>query len=140
MVISFFARRSGRAATTFWLTSTDGRPVRLHADRVDHGIRAPAGGQVAHRVADVVDLAQVERRTPRARARLQPASTQVDADHLADAAVQGDAARHVADRAQAEHEEGALRLGVGVRDRLPRGRQHVGQVDEPVVGRARGAP
>ena len=42
---------------------------------------------------------------------------------------------HVADRAQAEHQQRALRLGVGVRDGLPGGGQHVGQVDEAVVGR-----
>jgi hypothetical protein len=56
-----------------------------------------------------------------------------------DAAVLGDARRHLADRPEAEHEQAAAGADdVGVLDRLPRGRQHVGEEHEAVVGRAFG--
>ena len=46
-----------------------------------------------------------------------------------------DAGGHVADRAGADHEEGAALLDVGVLDGLPRGGQDVGEEEEPVVRR-----
>jgi hypothetical protein len=52
-----------------------------------------------------------------------------------DAAMAGDAGAHVADRAQTQYDERATGGRVGVRDALPRRREDVGQVDEPVVGR-----
>ena len=73
----------------------------------------------------------------RARAR-EPLGHEVDADHPAGAAVLRDARAHLADRPEAEHEDGLAVGHVGVLDRLPGGRQHVGEVDEAVVGRAFG--
>ena len=37
-----------------------GGAVRLHADRVDHGVRAAPVGELAHRVAHAVDLGEVD--------------------------------------------------------------------------------
>ena len=62
----------------------------------------------------------------------------VDPDDLTDAALERDPAGHVADRPEPEHEEGPLGLRVGVGDGLPRGRQHVGEEQEAVVGRSLG--
>ena len=50
--------------------------------------------------------------------------------------MQGDPAGHVADRAEAEHEQGATLGHVGVRDRLPGGGQDVGEEHEALVRRA----
>ena len=47
-----------------------------------------------------------------------------------------DPARHVADRPEAQHDHGPAGRHVRILDRLPRGRQHIGQVDVPLVGRA----
>jgi hypothetical protein len=48
--------------------------------------------------------------------------------------VQRDPGRHVADRAEPEDEQGAALGHVGVDHRLPGGRQHVGEEQEPLVG------
>jgi hypothetical protein len=61
----------------------------------------------------------------------------VDADDALDAAVARDAHGHVADRAEPQHDERAAGWHRGVLERLPRRRQHVGEVDEPVVRTAR---
>src|SRR5207237_10827228 len=68
----------------------------------------------------------------------QPLRSQVNAEHLLEAAVPGDPGAHVADRPETEDGERAAGRHIGVLDRLPRGGQHVGQVHEPVVRRALG--
>jgi hypothetical protein len=112
--------------------------VGLEPDRVDDGVGAATTGQLAHGLADVVGLIEVEHLdTSRPRA-LEPLRHQVDPDHTSGALLHRDAAAHVADRAQAEHRDAAALGHVGVLDRLPRGWQHVRQVDEALVRRAVG--
>jgi hypothetical protein len=67
----------------------------------------------------------------------QAVGLEIDADD-AEALVLGDAAGHVADRAEAEHDERAAVGHRRVLDGLPGGRQDVGEVDEAVVRRALG--
>ena len=97
-------------------------------------------GQVAHRGGDVVGALDVERLDAVGGGAGEPLGDEVDADDEPGAAVLGDPARHLADRAEPEHDHAAAVRDVGVLDRLPRGRQHVGEVDEAVVGRAVRAP
>ncbi len=113
-----------------------GGAVGLHADGVDHGVRtAPAGG-LADDVADAADLVgvvEVQRLGPEGLHALEPLGHPVDGEDAvsgADAHPRG----HVADRAGAEDEERAALGDVGVLQRLPRGRQHVGEEEEAVVG------
>lgn len=49
-----------------------------------------------------------------------------------------DPAGHIADRAQTQHGQRAALRDFGIRDRLPRSGQHVGQVHEPFVRRSFG--
>src|SRR3954470_6369561 len=79
--------------------------------------------------------------TPRARARAsrsggggEPLGDDVRAEYLAGALLQGDPGGHVADRAQAEDQDAAALGDTRVLDRLPGRGQHVGEVDEPVIG------
>jgi hypothetical protein len=51
------------------------------------------------------------------------------------AEVRGDAGRHIADRAQAQHCHRAAVWNVGIGDRLPGCRQNVGEVHEPRIRR-----
>ena len=50
----------------------------------------------------------------------------------------GDTGRHVPDRSQAKDNYAAAVGDICILDRLPSGRQHVGQENEPVVGRTFG--
>jgi hypothetical protein len=112
--------------------------VRLHADRVDDRVRAAAVGQLADVVAEVllVDLQVDDLDAARGDAG-EAVGLEIDADD-AEALVLGDAAGHVADRAEAEDDERAAVGHRRVLDGLPGGRQDVGEVDEPVVRRALG--
>jgi hypothetical protein len=74
---------------------------------------------------------------PRGAPALQALGDEVDADDAV-AAVVGDPRRHGADRPEAEDDDGAAAGDPGVLDRLPGRRQHVGQQDEPLVGRTVG--
>jgi uncharacterized protein YijF (DUF1287 family) len=65
---------------------------------------------------------------------------QVDADHRRGAQVLRYAAGHLADRPEAEHRDAAAGRDARVLHRLPRGREHVGQVYETVVGWGLRAP
>ncbi len=65
---------------------------------------------------------------------LESLGHEVDADHPV-AAVLRDAAGHVADRPEAEHDDGAARRNCRVLDGLPSRRHHVGEEDEAVVRR-----
>ena len=117
----------------------DRRAVRLHADGVDHRVRPPPARLLAHDRGEVVVLLEVERLARRgSRARSSRSGTRSIADHVLHAPVLGDAARHLADRPEAEHEQAAAGGHVGVGHRLPGGGQHVGEVDEAVVRRALG--
>ena len=135
------ARRPRRAAArrACGRASPTGDAVGLHADRVDHGVRAAPVGQLAHRLA---------RRRRRSRR-----SSDLDAVLAARSSRSGTrsmpitcrrrgacAIRHaiVADRAEPEHDDAAAVGHRRVLDGLPRRRQHVGQVHEAVVGRSVG--
>jgi hypothetical protein len=113
----------------------DRRAVRLHADGVDDRDRAAAIREATHSLGKVVVLVEVERDHAVAARALEPLGHQVDADDLRGAPVLGDPRAHLADRAEAENEDGLAVRHVGVLDGLPRGGQHVGEVDEAVVGR-----
>jgi hypothetical protein len=114
----------------------DRRAVRLHPDRVDHRVRPAAVCLLANRVAEIrVVLVQVDRLDPEVACALQPLGDEVDGDHAVAPMVR-DPRAHVADRAETEHDDGAAVRDARVLDRLPAGRQHVGEVDEAVVRRA----
>ena len=67
---------------------------------------------------------------------LEPLGHEVDADHRLDAAVRRDPGGHVADRAEAEHDDACRPSGTSAYStRLPRRRQHVGEEHEAVVRR-----
>ena len=52
--MAFFARASGKSPHGILRKGADGRTVRLHADGVDHRVRAPSVGHIAKLVADVL--------------------------------------------------------------------------------------
>jgi hypothetical protein len=107
--------------------------VRLHADRVDDRVGAAAAGELAHRLGHVLDLADVDRLHAVALRAPEPLGYEVEPDDLSRAEVLGDPARHLADRAQADHGDAAALGYQRVLDRLPGGRQHVGQEEKAVV-------
>ena len=135
--IIFAAIASGIRPTSCCAALPIRRAVRLHPDRVDHRVGAAAVGQPAQRVADVVLVGGVEHLDPVRPRADDPLRDEVDADH-AGALVLGDARAHVADRAEAEHRDRPALRDVRVLDRLPRGRQHVGEVEEAIVARPLG--
>ena len=114
------------------------RAVRLHADRVDDGVGAAAVGHLAHRSGDVV-VARGGRAcsTPWRRASASRSGTR--STPITRPAPRCSAIRHAHLRRSAR---GRRRRRVppsgiaGVLDRLPGRRQHVGEVDEALVGRA----
>ena len=136
--IIFAAIASGSRPDDLLGHLADRRAVRLHADRVDDRVGAAAVGQLAERLADVV--VGRRRRAPRCRARARASSRSGTRSMpiTSGAAVLGDARAHVADRAEAEDRDRAAVGDVRVLDRLPRGGQDVGEVDEAVVRRALG--
>jgi hypothetical protein len=81
-----------------------------------------------------VVLAQVDHLGAAGADALEALGHEVDADHAV-AAMQRDAARHVADRSEPEHDDAAAVRDPGVLDRLPRGGEDVGEVDEALVRR-----
>ena len=108
----------------------------LHPDRVDHAVGPASRGHPAEPLCDVVRLCDVHGLDAvRARPR-QSFWHQVDSDDLRGAAMLGHPRAHLADRAEAEYGDAARLRDLGVLDGLPRGRQHVGQVDEAIVGRS----
>ena len=113
--------------------------MRLHADRVDDRVRAAPLGEVADHVADLalVEVTDVDGLDSEAAHSSEPLGDEVDGDHFV-TAVRGDPAGHVADRSDAQHGHRAAGRDGGVLNRLPRRGQHVGQVEEAVVGRALG--
>ena len=113
--------------------------MRLHPDGVDDRIRAPTTGQLADHVGAGRRRCSDRSTTsmPRARARASRSGTRSTRDHPGDAGSErGDPGRHLADRTESEHDQRPAVGHGGVLDRLPGGRQHVGQVDEAVVRRA----
>ena len=111
----------------------DRGPVRLHADRVDHGVGAPAGGEVAHRGDEVVDGGRVDRLDAVPLGHRAAFRHEVDAHDAPRAAAQRDAGRHLADRPEPEHDDRAARRDVRVLDRLPRRGDHVGEIEVALV-------
>ena len=114
------------------------RAVRLHADRVDDRVRPAAVGELAHRAGHAVGAADVDRPHAVALRAGEPLGHEVEPDDQLGAEVLGDAARHLADRAEADDGDAAALRDLGVADGLPRGGQHVGEEQEAVVGRAVG--
>ena len=115
-----------------------GRAVRLHADGVDDGVGAAAVGHAADRVGRGRPRGR-SGRAPRCRAPATRASRsghQVDPDHAV-AAVLGDAAAHVADRAEAEHDDASRRPGSSAYSTAC---QAVGSTSERKTKRSSGGP
>ncbi|PSK62863.1 hypothetical protein B0E53_05229 [Micromonospora sp. MH33] len=110
------------------------RAVRLHADRVDHRVRAAPVDQVDQRAGHVVQFADVEHLDAVPAGHLQPLRHQVEPDHPAGAEVPPDPGAELPDRAEAEHGQGAAGRGVRVLHRLPGGGQDVGEVEPALVG------
>jgi hypothetical protein len=110
--------------------------MRFHANRIDHGVRASTVGPAADDVRQVVVmLGQIENLDTSAPCPFQALGHEVDGDHAV-AAQLGDSRRHVADRAKTENDDRAAVRNGRILNRLPGGRQHVGQIDKAVVGRA----
>jgi hypothetical protein len=113
-----------------------GRPVRLEADRVDHRVRAAAVGHPADHLGEVVlVLAQVEHLRPARPNSLEPLRHEVHADDAV-ALVHRDPRGHVADRAEPEDGHAAAVGDRRVVHGLPRGGQHVREIDEALVRRS----
>ena len=99
------------------------------------GPRPPVSSRIASGAAAVVRRrSTISTPCRRAHARGAPGTRSTPIDAL-DAEVLGDPRAELADRAEPEHGERAALRDVGVRDRLPGRRQHVGQVEEPLVRR-----
>ena len=90
----------------------------LHADGVDDGVGAEAAGEVADRLADVVDLVEVHRLDAATLCAPDAFWHTVDADDPS-SLVGGDARGHVADRAESENGDRSAAGDLGVLDRLP---------------------
>ena len=134
--ITFSCTFLGSRPSAFCGGLGDRRAVRLHADGVDHRVRAAAVGQLAdpRRPTPSTSVRSIVS-APRPWTRRQPLAHGVDDDDP-QAAVQGDPGRHVADRAGADDQQRAALLDVGVLDGLPRRGQDVGEEEEAVVRRA----
>ena len=139
--ISFSATRSGSSAGQRLGELRAARAVGLHADGVDHRVRAPAAG-AARRTASLTSCGR--RRTSRRSSTsapwragpLEPLRYEVDADHPS-MRRGGVATRQAIEPIGPRPSTTTVPPSgdAGVLHGLPRGRQHVGQVDEPVVGR-----
>ena len=111
------------------------RAVRLHAHRLDHRVRPAAIGHPADHLGQVlVVLAQVQHLHASLAGAPEALGHQVHADHAV-AAMLRDARGHVADGTQPEDDDGAAIRDVRVFHGLPGRGQHVGEIDEAVVGR-----
>ena len=131
-------RAAGRRAV--WASLPTGAPCASMptASITASGPRPPVSSRTAPaRSSCSLEVDRARRRARRARAsRSGTRSTPIT---VPGAAVLGDAACHLADRAEAEDERRCRPSGiVRVLDRLPGGRQHVGEEEEAVVGRALG--
>src|SRR5215210_5264380 len=110
--------------------------VRLHADGVDDGVGAPPVCHLADGLRNVVVVAQVYRLDPVAAGHVQALWHEVHAyDPVA--LVPGDPRAHLADGTEAEDRHATPLRDAGVLDGLPARRQHVREVDEPLVGHPR---
>ena len=110
--------------------------MRLHADGVDDGVGTAAAGGLADDVAHTADglgVVEVERLRAERLDAGEPLGHAVDGDDAV-AGAHAHAGRHVTDRSGAEDEQRAAVGHVGVLQALPRGRQDVGEEEEPVVG------
>ena len=119
------------------------RTVSFHADRVDDGVGATTVRQRSDSLDEVgllVEVLEVEDLDPSGAAALETFRDKIDPDHLLDASVERDATRHLADRAQAQHDETSSVGDAGVLDALPGGGQDVGQEQESVVRRTGRGP
>ena len=109
--------------------------MRLHPHGVDDRVGATPGGHIADDVRQlVVVLREIDGLQSAGLSPGEPLGHAVHGDYLV-AQMRRDAGRHVSDRTQPEHCHGATVWNVGVGHRLPRCRQHVGQVHEPRVRR-----
>src|SRR4051794_22567044 len=102
----------------------------------ESGPRPPVIPRISSGSSPLV-LTEVERLDAPCAHPLEPLGHEIDADH-AIAAILRDARRHVADRPEAEHHDGAAIRYRRVLDSLPSRRQDVGEEDEAVVRRSVG--
>ena len=135
-------RRPRRAAGPCHLVGElrDRRAVRLHPDGVDHG-SPRRGRRSASRIAPTRRRRARSGRAPARRGRGRARAARARGRRRCTCSTPRCWAirvAHLADRPEAEHEQAAAGGHVGVLDRLPGGRQHVGEVDEAVVRRALG--
>ena len=120
----------------------DRRAVRLHADRVDHARRArdrPVSSRTASADRRRARRGRASRRRA-SRGPLEPLGHEVDADAPGRRRGAGRCGMHISPIGPRPSTSDACRPSGHVRvlDGLPGGRQHVGEVDEAVVGRALG--
>ena len=114
------------------------RSMRFHPDRVDDRVGAAAGEQIPDRRGDLLavlaEVAKIDHLGAMSPRPLQAFGHQIDPDDPLRPEMGGHPARHRTDRPQTEHHHRPAGRHGGVLDRLPRGGQHVGQIEEAVVG------
>jgi hypothetical protein len=110
--------------------------VRLHADGVEHGVRAAAAGLLAQGLDDGALVGRRDGDGAVALGHGDPLGHGVDAEDLLDAQVAGEPDGHLADRPEAQDGERRARADVREHHALPGRGQHVGQEQEALVRRA----
>jgi len=101
--------------------------VRLHADRVDDRVRAPAAGHLDQQAGGVIGLVQVDGLDAEPGRGGPPFGHRVNADDSLHAEVPGDPRRELPDGSEAEHGQRAVLGCIGEDHCLVGGGQDVGQ-------------
>ena len=110
------------------------RTVCLCTHGVDDRVRAAALGQLEKLARDRGIVAPLDDLGPVAARQLISLRDEVDADDALDAKVPGDSNAHLPDRPETVDRERASFRHVRVCHRLPGGREHVGEIEEALVG------
>ncbi len=109
--------------------------MRLHADRVDHPVGATAIGHLPDHLRHVFVLGRVDRLDAVAAGHLQALRYGIDPDHRLGTLVAGDSRAHLSDRPEPVDGDAAALRDRRVLDRLPGGRQDVGEEQVALVRR-----
>ena len=105
--------------------------MRLHADRIQHGVRPASVGERAQQVEHVIR--EAESLNPVPFRHLAALLDRVDRDHAVPE-VPADAGRELADGPETDHREGAAIRNIRVLHTLPGRRQDVAEKQVALVG------